>query len=138
MTGGAKIAKPPVFRITQAQVAVLLLACLLLGWWRPVLGYSALCGGLVAVVPQAYFAALAFRYNGARSAPDIARSGYTGEVVKFLLSAVGFAAIFILVRPISGAAVFAGYLMMLAIQITGSWRLLRRSPAQSVQTQELD
>jgi len=28
-------------------------------------------------------------------------------------------------RPIDGLAVFAGYLVMLAIQITGSWLLLR-------------
>nr|WP_241263049.1 ATP synthase subunit I [Parahaliea mediterranea] len=138
MSRGAPIARPPVYRISLAQVALLLPACLLLALWDGVWGLSALCGGLVAVVPQAWFAARAFRYSGARSAQAVARSGYAGEVGKFLLSAAGFAAVFMLLRPVSGAAVFAGYLAMLAIQITGSWMLLRRPPAQRVQTQELD
>lgn len=126
MTDGARLAKPPVYRISLAQLALLLPACLMLALWDRVWGISALCGGLVAVVPQGWFAARAFRYRGARSARAMARAGYTGEVGKFLLSAVGFAAVFILLRPVSGAAVFAGYLSMLAIQIIGSWILLRR------------
>jgi len=44
---------------------------------------------------------------------------------KFLLSVAGFAVVFATLRPIDGLAVFAGYLVMLAIQITGSWLLLR-------------
>lgn len=116
------------YRISLVQLAVLLLSCLLLAVWDRVWAVSALCGGLVAVIPQAWFAARVFRYRGARSAKVAARSGYAGEVGKFLLSAVGFAAVFILLRPVSGAAVFAGYLVMLALQITGSWMLLRRSP----------
>ncbi len=83
-------------------------------------------GGLIAILPQAYFATLAFRWRGARSARAIARSSYAGEVGKFLLSVAGFAAVFVMLRPISGLAVFAGYLAMLAIQILGSWLLLRR------------
>ncbi|MBA6413653.1 ATP synthase subunit I [Parahaliea sp. F7430] len=134
MKGVANIAKPPVFRITLAQFIVLLPLSLLLGAWNINLGYSALCGGLVAILPQAYFAAQTFRYSGARSARVIARSSYTGEVVKFLLNAVGFAAIFILLQPVSGAAVFAMYLLMMAIQITGSWWLLRRASTKSVLT----
>jgi ATP synthase protein I len=34
--------------------------------------------------------------------------------------------VFAALRPISGLAVFAGYLAMLAIQIIGSWLLLTR------------
>ena len=83
-------------------------------------------GGLIAIVPQAYFAMLAFRWRGARSARAIARSSYVGQVGKFFLSVAGFAAVFVALRPIDGQAVFAGYLVMLVIQITGSWLLLRR------------
>jgi ATP synthase protein I len=88
--------------------------------------YSVLSGGMIAILPQAYFAALAFRWRGARSARAIARSGYAGEVGKFFLSFAGFAAVFAVVRPIDGLAVFAGYLVMLTIQIFGSWLLLSR------------
>jgi ATP synthase protein I len=123
---GAEILRPPVHRITLAQLAVLLLLCLILLASDRVCAYSVLSGGLIAVLPQAYFAALAFRWRGAKSARAIARSSYIGQVGKFSLSVAGFAAVFVLLRPIDAPAVFAGYLLMLVIQITGSWLLLRR------------
>jgi ATP synthase protein I len=46
-------------------------------------------------------------------------------VGKFLLSVAGFAVVFATLRPIDGLAVFAGYLVMLVVQIIGSWMLLR-------------
>lgn len=121
---GAEIARPPVQRITQAQLAMLVALCLGLLAFDKVLAYSVLCGGLIAIVPQAYFAVLAFRWRGAQSASAIARSSYAGEVGKFLLSIAGFALVFAAVRPLNSPAVFAGYLMMLVTQITGSWMLL--------------
>tara|TARA_R110001592_G_scaffold363043_1_gene679605 strand:+ start:94663 stop:95040 length:378 start_codon:yes stop_codon:yes gene_type:complete len=123
---GAEILRPPVHRITLAQLAILSLLCLILLSSDKVRAYSVFSGGLIAILPQAYFAALAFRWRGARSAAAIARSSYVGQVGKFLLSVAGFAAVFIALRPIDAPAVFAGYLLMLMIQITGSWILLRR------------
>ena len=123
---GAEIFRPPVHRITLAQLASLVLLCLILLASDKVRAYSVLSGGLIAILPQAYFAVLAFRWRGARSARAIAHSSYVGQVGKFLLSVAGFAAVFVALRPIDAPAVFAGYLLMLAIQITGSWLLLRR------------
>ena len=123
---GAEILRPPVYRITIAQLAILVALCLILLASDKVRAYSVFSGGLIAIVPQAYFAALTFRWRGARSARAIARSSYAGQVGKFLLSVAGFAAVFVALRPIDAPAVFAGYLLMLMIQITGSWLLLRR------------
>jgi ATP synthase protein I len=123
---GAEIARPPVHRITLAQLALLILLCLFLLAIDKVVAYSVLCGGLIAIVPQTYFAVLAFRWRGAQSARAMARSGYAGEVGKFLLSVVGFALVFAVLRPIDALAVFVGYLAMLLIQITGTWLLLTR------------
>lgn len=123
---GAEIARPPVHRITLAQLALLFALCLVLLAFDTVVAYSMFSGGLVAIVPQAYFAAAAFRWRGARSARAIARSGYTGVVGKFVLSAAGFALVFAVVRPVNAPAVFIGYLAMLLTQITGSWLLLKR------------
>ena len=122
---GAEIARPPVHRITLAQLATLLIVCLPLAACEPVLAWSAAAGGMVAIVPQAYFAMLAFRRRGAVSAKRIASASYAGEVGKFMLSAAGFAVVFATLRPISGFAVFTGFLLMLAVQILGSWLLLR-------------
>ncbi len=121
---GAEIARPPVHRITLVQLALLVSLSLLLLAFDKVVAYSVLSGGLIAIVPQAYFAVLAFRWRGARSARAMAQSSYAGEVGKFLLSVAGFALVFAVLRPIDGAAVFVGYLAMLFIQITGSWLLL--------------
>ena len=123
---GAEILRPPVHRITLAQLAILVLLCLILLASDKVRAYSVFSGGLIAILPQAYFAVLAFRWRGARSARAIAHSSYVGQVGKFLLSVAGFAAVSIALRPIDAPAVFAGYLLMLAIQITGSWLLLRQ------------
>ena len=123
---GAQIARPPVHRITLAQLVLLPLLCA--GSWLlrgQVSAVSVLCGGLVAILPQAYFAARAFRWRGASAARQIARASYAGEIGKFILSVAGFALVFAAVRPIEGAAVFIGYLAMLLIQIIGSWLLLR-------------
>ena len=124
---GAEIARPPVHRITLAQLATLTLLCLPLLAYDQVVAWSLAAGGLIAIIPQAYFARLAFRWRGAKSARAVARSSYAGEIGKFMLSVAGFADVFATVRPISGLAVFAGYLAMLAIQIIGSWLLLSRS-----------
>ena len=127
---GAEIARPPVHRITLAQLALLIPSSLLLLAIDKVVAFSVLGGGLVAVVPQAYFAVLAFRWRGARSAKGIVRSGNVGEVGKFLLSVIGFALVFATLRPINAPAVFGGYLAMLVIQISGSWLLLRHQAAR--------
>ena len=124
---GAEIARPPVHRITLAQLALLGLLSLGALAVNEVVAYSVLSGGLVAIVPQAYFALLAFRWRGAQSARAIARSSYAGVMGKFLLSIAGFALVFAVVRPINGPAVFVGYLVMLVAQITGSWMLLIRN-----------
>lgn len=123
---GARIARPPVHRITLAQCALLLLFCMGVLLLRgKVSAVSVLCGGLIAILPQAYFAVLAFRWRGASAARQIARSSYAGEIGKFFLSVAGFALVFALVRPIEGATVFIAYVAMLLVQITGSWLLLR-------------
>ena len=122
---GAKIARPPAHRIAIVQIIVLVIAWWALNATNPVLAQSVVAGGLVAVVPQAYFAYRVFSRRGARAAQQIARASYVGEVGKFLLAVVGFALVFALLRPIEGWAVFAGYIGMLCIQLTGAWLLLR-------------
>ncbi len=123
---GADIARPPVHRITLAQLAVIV-PLSLITWLLvdPVTAYSLLSGALVSILPQAWFASIAFRRRGAQRAQQAARLGYAGEMGKFLLSVAGFALVFAAVRPLNAPAVFAGFLCMLGIQIYGSWRLLR-------------
>lgn len=122
---GARISRPPVHRISVVQLAVLLALWGALARWNALAAMSFALGGLVAIIPNAYFAVGVFRWRGARVAQRAARAGFAAEIGKFLLSIAGFALVFGLVRPIEGWAVFAGYGAMLLLQVIGAWWLLR-------------
>ncbi|WP_407313896.1 F0F1 ATP synthase subunit I [Pseudomonas sp. nanlin1] len=102
----------PVFPVLVAQFAVLLLSALALWQWKgAVSGYSGLCGGLIAWLPNVYFAFKAFRFTGARAAQAIVRSFYAGEAGKLILTAVLFALAFVGVKPLAPIALFGVFLL---------------------------
>jgi ATP synthase protein I len=106
----------PVFPVLLAQLIVLALAALLLWQWLGmVAGYSALLGGLIAWLPNLYFAHKAFRFSGARAAKDIVRSFYAGEAGKLILTFVLFALTFAGVKPLEAPALFGVYLLTLLV-----------------------
>ena len=55
---------------------------------------SAAVGGLVCVVPNAYFVRQLFKHNGARAARQIVNGFYKGEALKLILSVTLFALVF--------------------------------------------
>jgi ATP synthase protein I len=79
----------------------------------PVAAYSALAGGLIFTLPNAYFARKAFRHAGARSAQQIVSSFYQGEAGKLILSAVLFTMAFKWIQPLDVAALFLSFAIML-------------------------
>ena len=95
------------------ELASLLVAVTLLWWFDPVSAYSILLGGLIFWGPNAYFALYAFRFRGARAAAQILRSMYRGEVGKLVLTLLGFALVFTLVKPLDVLALFLTYIAML-------------------------
>ena len=117
---GRSIDRPPIVKVALIQFAVIVLVSCGLWLVDPILSYSLGLGGLVALIPQLYFAVKVFRYTGAGSATQIARSSYAGEVGKFALSAAGFGLIFALVRPLQSEAVFAGFVVGMIIQLYGN------------------
>jgi len=112
----------PAFPVLVAQTVVTFSAALILWLFRgQIAGYSGLLGGLVALVPNAYFAYRVFRYSGARSARAIVREFYSGEAGKIFLTAALFVLVWVGVKPLEATAVFTGYLAVLA---TGASALL--------------
>ena len=73
---------------------------------------SALLGGMVCIVPNAYFAIQLFKYQGARSARQIVNSFYKGEALKIIISIFLFTAVFMLIK-ITPFAFFSSYIMIL-------------------------
>ena len=78
-------------------------------------GYSGLCGGLIAWLPNLYFAHKAFRFSGARAAQSIVRSFYAGEAGKLILTAVLFALAFVVVKPLEAPALFGIFVLALSV-----------------------
>ncbi|TBU92129.1 F0F1 ATP synthase subunit I [Phytopseudomonas dryadis] len=102
----------PVFPVLMVQLLVVLVLAAVCWQWRgAVAGYSGLCGGLIAWLPNLYFAHKAFRFSGARAAQAIVRSFYAGEAGKLILTAVLFALVFAGVRPLDALAVFGVFLL---------------------------
>ena len=116
--------KPPIIKWLGIELAFLTLvvAC---AWFLQTVAWSAqssfavscLLGGMVAIIPHAYFAGLAWRYSGARSTPWVVKSIYRGESGKFILTLVGFGLIFVSPLPVQPVALFVTYMLLLALQI---------------------
>ena len=86
------------------------LAAALWGIYGRVAGYSALLGCLICVIPNAFLAlrlAVSQKDPGARA---LVRAAYAGETVKLALTVLFFSLVFVLVRPLSAAALFAGFI----------------------------
>ena len=121
------IKKPPVYRAMGVQAALLLPLCALLSLYDQTAGFSALLGGLLCLVPHAYFTVCAFRYTGARAAEQVVRDFYRGETGKYALTLAGFALVFALVRPLNVAALFGVYGGALLLQWLTSARAIEHS-----------
>ncbi len=83
------------------------------------LGFSALLGAIIAAVPNAFLAlrlAAPRRDPGARS---LVRAAYIGELGKLALTVLLFSIVFVTVRPLAAAPLFATYVVTALVPIAG-------------------
>lgn len=124
----ASIQRPQVKRLLLAQLAVVALLSALAGIGFGVSGAaSAAMGGLVAFLPNAFFAWRVFRYQGARYSRAIVNSFYRAEAGKFGLTAVLFTLVFIAVPPSNPTFFFGAYVVTLFVHWLGPWLVKRPS-----------
>ncbi|WP_317932860.1 ATP synthase subunit I [Halioxenophilus sp. WMMB6] len=110
------IRKPPVFKVFLIQLLILL-PIALIGWlYSATVSYSLLLGGLIQVIPSAYFAFYAFRIIGSAQAGSALQQIYRGEIGKFTLTLLGFALVFVFVKPLHSAALFSAFGLMTLVQ----------------------
>lgn len=119
----ASITRPPLLKIYGLQALILVLVATSLLLVDLVTAKSALIGGLISVLPNAYFARLAFRHRGARAASAVAQSFYRGEAGKFVMTAVLFALVFSSVKPLQVEAVFLAFVVMTLTNTVFAWQL---------------
>ncbi|MGB2002979.1 MAG: ATP synthase subunit I, partial [Porticoccaceae bacterium] len=81
------ISTPPIQRVALYQLLILLPVCGIVSGFDVTLAGSMLVGGLIQIIPQAWYARQAFRYRGARQVNKIVRAMYWGESGKVILTA---------------------------------------------------
>lgn len=110
----SSIQRPPVHRIPLLQLALTFIIALLCLLHSKEAAISALAGGLISLVPNAYFIFLAFRHSGAQQISQVLNNLYKGGAWKMVLTALGFALVFKLLHPLNITALFAGFLLIQA------------------------
>jgi len=99
--------------IWQLAISVMVGAAGLVWGFSAALG--AFAGGIIVWLPNCYFALRAFRHRGARAARQIVRSFYAGFAGKLVLTVALFVAVFAGLKPLHAPAVFAGFLIVQAM-----------------------
>ena len=97
--------------------------------------YSALLGGLICVIPNAYLAGRLLMKSGAGDSRVFLQAAFTGEALKLVLTGVLFALVFIYIKPLNVLALFAGFILAICIQWIGLI-LLGRDRTEKVQATE--
>ena len=120
------IPKPEILKATLTQLAVLLLIAFDLGLADSQLAISVLVGGLVQILPQAWFSRQAFKYAGATKVDKVVRSMYRGELGKVVMTATLFAIVFTVSKQWNYLALFTTFLVMIPLQ----WFLAKKSLRQ--------
>jgi ATP synthase protein I len=107
-------------RVLMWQFVVgVVLAAGLWGVFGSVAGYSALLGSLVCVVPNAFLALRLMVPRRVPGAPALIRAAWIGEIGKLALTVLFFTLVFTLVRPLSAAALFAGFIASQLVAFSG-------------------
>ena len=107
------------------------LAAVLWGMQGTVVGYSALLGNLTAVVPNAFLALRLLAPRRDPGAKGLVRAAYVGEIGKLALTVLFFSLVFVLVRPLSAAALFAGFIVTQLVTFSG---LLMRDGQEKIKS----
>lgn len=128
----SSIKTPPVLRISVFQCATLFCAAgLAAGIWGWTAAWSLLLGGMISIIPNAYFAYRVFRESGARVMEKVVKDSYLGEMGKLILAAAGFAVVFSKVEPLEEAFLFTGFMAMHLMGLIALFRHLSRYRQQT-------
>ena len=95
------------------------LAAVLLGVLGKVAGYSAMLGSLTAVIPNAFLGLRLMAPRRDPGAQSLMRAVWIGEVGKLALTVILFVLVFVLVRPLLPAALFAGFIVTQMVVFSG-------------------
>lgn len=81
-------------------------------------------GVLLSYVAQSAFTFIAYKKTGAKVRQAIMLNMYLGQMIKWLITLLGFAMIFMFAKPMVAWLVVVGYLIMQVTHIVLMWRSL--------------
>lgn len=110
------IPKPELLKATLCQLAALLVLVVMISMTDKLMAVSALVGGLIQILPQAWFSWQAFKYAGASNVDKVVRSMYRGELGKVVMTATLFAILFTVDKQWNYLALFTTFLVMIPLQ----------------------
>ena len=84
-------------------------------WQGRLAAVSALLGGAIAVIPNAFLAARLLSPGAGSSGKSLLRAAWLGEIGKLVLTALLFTIVLVTIRPISGLGLLGGFI---AAQLT--------------------
>ncbi|MFL1466789.1 ATP synthase subunit I [Marinobacter sp. DUT-3] len=111
----SRITRLPLARWLAIEFTVIVILSLLWTIESRLAGYSAFVGGLIFVIPNAYFAHRMYRFEGARQAHLMVGNMFRAESIKIALTAVFFAAVFILMEPVHVPALLFTFAVMVVM-----------------------
>jgi ATP synthase protein I len=117
------IPKPELLKATLYQLAVLLILVAFISMTDKLMAVSALMGGLIQVLPQAWFSRQAFKYAGASNVDKIVQSMYRGELGKVVITATLFTVVFTVEKQWNYLTLFTTFLIMIPLQ----WFLTKKA-----------
>ena len=99
-------------------------------WQGRLEAVSALLGGAIAVIPNAFLGARLLSPGAGTSAKALLRAAWLGAIGKLVLTALLFAVVLVTMRPISALGLFGGFiatqLVIFGAPLLGSGRLDKR------------
>ena len=107
-------------KVLVGQIGIgVVLAAVLWALYGHVAGYSALLGSLTCVIPNAFLALRLVVPRRDPGAQALIRAAYIGELGKLALTVLMFSIVFVLVRPLAAAPLFAGFIAAQLMTFTG-------------------
>ena len=123
------IARPPLFKVARWQLTTLGLLSMFLLPLDWVVSLSVFIGGMIHIVPHAWFAKIAFNKIGASQTDTIVASFYLGQAAKFLLTAFLLFLAFLAANQIDVQIVVASFIAMFPLYLTLVTNVLRKYSA---------
>lgn len=110
--GQQSFATKQALRFVTAQLLATIVLSVLLLVYNYTAAYSALAGGLIATVANAWFALKVFRVKAANTPETLLTTFYVGEIYKFIFTGAMFVMVFVTIKPVNVVVLLLTYLLI--------------------------